>query len=80
MKFRQDKFEKWENETNIPKSIMEMVNFIAEKIGHGGGIEEQTISVVNPWGIVVGYAKGFTISHCTSSYATVLLRTFRRLL
>ena len=36
MKFRQDKFEKWENETHIPEQIMDMVNFIAEKIGHGG--------------------------------------------
>ena len=69
MKFRQDKFEKWENETHIPKSIMDMVNFIAEKIGHGGGIEEETIRVVNCWGVEIGYAKGSSISHCTSSYA-----------
>lgn len=69
MKYLHGKFEKWENETHIPEKIMDMVNFIAEKIGHGGGIEEETIRIYNRGGYVIGYAKGFRISHCTFSYA-----------
>ncbi len=69
MKFLHSKFEKWENETHIPEKVMDMVNFIAEKIGHGGGIEEETISIYNRGGYVIGYAKGFSITHCTFSYA-----------
>lgn len=69
MKFRQDKFEKWENETHIPEKILDMVNFIADKIGHGGCIEEETIQIRNRGGYVIGYAKGFSITHCTSSYS-----------
>ncbi len=69
MKFDNDKFEKWVNETHIPADIMTMVNYIAEKIGHEGGIDEETISIYNRGGLVIGYAKGFTITHCTSSYA-----------
>ncbi len=69
MKFLHSKFEKWENSTHIPEKVMDMVNFIAEKIGHGGGIEEETIRIYNRGGYVIGYAKGFRISHCTFSYA-----------
>ena len=69
MKFNYEKFYKWENDTHIPESILNMINFIAEKIGYDGVIEEETISVVNMFGVTIGYAKGFTISHCTSSYA-----------
>lgn len=69
MKFNQDKFNKWEDETHIPQDIMTMVNFIAEKIGHDGGIEEETIVIRNRGGHVIGYAKGFSITHCTSSNA-----------
>lgn len=68
MKFRSDKFEKWENETHIPSKVMDMVNFIAQKIGCEP-IEEETIKIYNRGGYVVGYAKGFSITHCTSSYA-----------
>lgn len=69
MKFRHDKFREWENGNHIPEEIMNMVNFIAEKIGHGGGIDEETINLYNRGGYVYGYAKGFSITHCTSSYA-----------
>ena len=69
MKFNQEGFEKWETTTHIPEKVMNMVNFIAEKIGHGGGIEEETIQIRNRGGYVIGYAKGFAIRHCTSSYA-----------
>ena len=69
MKFKHNEFNKWENETHIHEKIMDMVNFIAEKIGHGGGIEEETITIKNRGGYTIGYAKGFSITHCTSSYA-----------
>ncbi len=69
MKFNQKKFNEWENETHIPQDIMEMLNYIAEKIGHEGGIEEETITIRNRGGYIIGYAKGFSIVHCTSSYA-----------
>lgn len=69
MKFRQDKFNEWEDNTHIPEKVMDMVNFIAEKIGYGGGIEEETIKIYNRGGYVIGYAKGFSITHCTFSYA-----------
>ena len=48
---------------------MNMVNFIAEKIGHGGDIEQKTITIRNRGGHVIGYAKGFFVVHCTFSYA-----------
>lgn len=69
MRFNQNKFNEWENETHIPQDIMAMLNFIAEKIGHDGGIEEETISLYNRGGHIIGYAKGFSIVHCTSSYS-----------
>lgn len=69
MKFNDEKFRQWENETHIPDDIMTMVNYIAEKIGHDGEIAEETIAIHNRVGLVVGYAKGFSVTHCTSSYA-----------
>lgn len=69
MKFRHDKFREWEDSSHIPAKVMDMVNFIAEKIGHGGWIEEETIKIYNRGGYVIGYAKGFRIVHCTFSNA-----------
>lgn len=69
MKFNHKKFRQWENETHIPDDIMTMVNYIAEKIGHDGEIAEENITIHNRVGLVVGYAKGFSVTHCTSSYA-----------
>ncbi|MBD5357366.1 MAG: hypothetical protein HDR88_10235 [Bacteroides sp.] len=69
MKFNKEKFRVWENETHIPDDIMTMVNHIAEKIGHCGEVSEETITIYNRGGYAIGYAKGFSITHCTSSYA-----------
>ena len=69
MKFDYKKFAKWENETHIPKEVMDIVNAVAEKIGCGM-VDEQTIEIFNRGGQVVGYAKGFSLTHCTSSYET----------
>lgn len=66
--FNQERFNKWEEETHIPEKIMDMVNWIAEKIGYP--VYEETITMRNRGGYVYGYAKGFTVSHCTSSYET----------
>lgn len=68
MKFDYEKFDKWEEETHIPQDIFNMVNFIAEKVGCGEVVEE-TIRIYNRGGQVVGYGKGFSLVHCTSSYA-----------
>lgn len=67
-RFNQKRFDKWEEETHIPEKTMDFVRFIAEKIGCGE-IEEETIHIYNRGGYVVGYAKGFSLSHCTFSYA-----------
>lgn len=68
MYFDYERFNKWEEETHIPAEIMDMVNWIAEKIGYP--VCEETISLRNRFGDPIGYAKGFVISHCTSSYET----------
>lgn len=68
MYFDVRKFNKWEQETHIPERIMEMVNFISEKVGCGL-IEEETITMYNRGGFSYAYAKGFSLTHCTSSYA-----------
>lgn len=68
MKFNQDAFDKWEEKTHIPQDVMNMVNFIAEKVGCGS-VEEKTIHIYNRGGFVIGYGKGFSLTHCTSSYA-----------
>lgn len=69
MKFDSKKFAKWENETHIPREIMDIVNAVADKIGCGE-VEERTITIYNRGGQVVGWAKGFSLTHCTSSYET----------
>jgi len=68
MKFDTEKFDKWEQETHIPEKILTMVNTIAKEVGCGE-IEEETIDIYNRGGQVIGWAKGFTLTHCTSSYA-----------
>lgn len=85
-RFNQQKFNKWEEETHIPQDVMSMLSFICEKIGIEE-IEEKTINIRNRGGWVVGYAKGFTISYCTSSledgpsidYSDVLLKFIKGL-
>ena len=67
-KFNHEKFNKWEEETHIPEKIMDMVNWIAEKIGYP--VYEETITMFNRGDYPYGFAKGFVVSHCTSSYET----------
>lgn len=66
------KYYDWCNQQHIPTEIKNMVNFIGEKIGYGKVFEddeEGVIRMYNRGGYVYGYGKGFTITHCTSSYA-----------
>lgn len=66
------KFNEWKSTEHIPTAVKNMVNFIGEKIGYGQVFyenEETVISMYNRGGYAYGYAKGFSISHCTSSYA-----------
>lgn len=67
MIFKEEEFEAWKENCHIPQDVFGMVQFIAEKIGYGN-VEEETISIRNRVGQVIGLAKGFSISHCTSSY------------
>ena len=68
MKFDDKKFQEWEKKTHIPEKVMNMVKFIAEKVGCGS-IEEETITLRNRGGFAYAYGKGFSLTHCTSSYA-----------
>jgi hypothetical protein len=68
MKFDNKAFHKWEDETHIPEKIMTMVNAIAKQVGCDDVVEE-TIPLYNRGDQVIGFAKGFSLTHCTSSYA-----------
>lgn len=65
--FDKEKFNKWEEETSIPKKIMNMVNCICNEIGVY--MEETTITLRNRGGYPYAYGKGLTYTYCTSSYA-----------
>jgi len=64
--FNQQKFNKWEEETHIPKKIMDMVEWICEKCGVC--LIEETITLRNRGGYAYAFAKGYQYSYCTSSY------------
>ena len=66
-KWNSAKYDAWERETHIPEDVMKMVEMIAEQIGIS--VEETTVDYNNVWGDNVGVAKGFVLSHCTSSLA-----------
>ena len=68
MFFNNKRFSEWEQENTIPKNVMDMVNWIAEKIGYP--VYEETINLKNRFGQTIGFARGFVVSHCTSSYET----------
>lgn len=67
-RWNSERFEKWENETHIPEDVMKMVNIVCEQIGIA--VYEKTIEYRNRGGYIYAFAKGFEISHCTSSYET----------
>ena len=67
--FNKEKYEKWANTDQIPKSVKDMVQYISEKIGCPIDDEERVIELRNRGGYTYAFGKGFTISYCTSSYA-----------
>ena len=64
--FNQERFDKWQEETHIPKEVIDFLDAICKKIGIDTP-EEETIVLRNRGGYVYGYMKGFSISYCTSS-------------
>lgn len=67
--FNKEKYEKWANTDQIPKSVKDMVQYISEKVGCPIEDEEEVIELRNRGGYTYAYGKGFTISYCTSSLA-----------
>lgn len=67
MKFNYEKFEKWEENTHIPEDVMKMVEIVSQQLDIPLG--EETVSYRNRGGYEYAYAKGFSITHCTSSLA-----------
>lgn len=65
--FNYSKYDKWVDETHIPSDVMKMVEIISERIGVE--VVEIPITYYNRGGYPYAYAKGFEISHCTSSLA-----------
>lgn len=66
-RWNQKRYEEWVENTHIPEDVMTIVNAVCEKIGMY--VEEEVVDVRNIWDEPVGFAKGFRITHCTSSYA-----------
>lgn len=64
-RFNHKRFDEWEAQAAIPKEIMDMVEWIADKIGYP--VEEETIRLTNRMGDTIGFARGFIVTHCTSS-------------
>ena len=67
-KWNQKRYEDWQENTHIPEDVMIMVNAVCEKIGIY--VEESVVLYRDIWGKPYASAKGFQISHCTSSYET----------
>lgn len=65
--WNQERYDKWEEEVHIPQDIMAIVDAVCEKIGIV--VEETVVSYINRGGWRYAVAKGFEITHCTSSLA-----------
>ena len=66
-KWNSERFEKWEEETHIPEDVQRMVDIVCDKLGIY--VEETTIEHRSVFGVLIGFSKGYVISHCTSSLA-----------
>ena len=91
MKFDYEAFDKWENENHIPEQVKRIVNAVLKSEGYEepfGEIDtdccdttnEETISIRNRGGHVIGYGKGFSMSYCTSSLECGSLLTLSKVL
>lgn len=67
-KWNHKRYDEWQENTHIPEDVMIMVNAVCEKIGIY--VEEEVVLYRNRWAEPYASAKGFRISHCTSSYET----------
>lgn len=67
--FNQEKYEKWANTDQIPRSVKDMVKYVTEKVGCPVEDDEEVIVLRNRGGYTYAYGKGFTISYCTYSLA-----------
>lgn len=66
-RWNQKKYDEWIENTHIPEDVMTMVVAVCEKIGIC--VEEDVVLYRNVWSNrPYASAKGFHISHCTSSY------------
>lgn len=60
-----NRFLLWDEETHIPEDVMKMVDIVCEQLGIE--VEETIVRRENRGGYTYAYAKGFILSHCTSS-------------
>jgi hypothetical protein len=68
MRFNYEKFDKWGEETKIPESVMKMVKAVSNELGLY--LDEDCVEVLylqNIYGENYACAKGFRLTHCTSS-------------
>lgn len=68
MRFDYDKFDQWVEETKIPESVMKMVKAVSNELGLY--LDEDCVEVLylqNIYGENYACAKGFRLTHCTSS-------------
>lgn len=67
-RWNQKRYDEWIENTHIPEDVMTMVNAVCEKIGIC--VNEEVVLYRDRWNEPYASAKGFHISHCTSSYET----------
>ena len=65
--FDDKKYWEWEKNNHIPEDVMKMVEAVGEQIGVY--VEETTVEYKNRGGWTYAFAKGFILTHCTSSLA-----------
>lgn len=71
MRFDYDKFYEWEESTTIPEAVMKVVKAVSNELGFSLNEDDvETITYRNRGGHPYAYAKGFTLTHCTSSLET----------
>lgn len=71
MRFDYEKFYEWEESTTIPEGVMKVVKAVSNELGFSlDETDVETITYHNRGGQPYAYAKGFTLTHCTSSLET----------
>lgn len=71
MRFDYEKFYEWEESTTIPEGVMKVVKAVSNELGFSlDEADVETITYRNRGGHPYAYAKGLTLTHCTSSLET----------